>query len=120
MSYSFHIFLFPAGPLCLGKHGHYKDRRLDDTFTSFKRFNRTLEWTCETGAPAILEITPNSSWPDIVYYNSFTHANMGWKIHIIDNGNSKIITNSSNSVNIKNTENILSLFICLIFIYINV
>lgn len=32
----------------------------------------------------MLEITPNSSWPDTVYYNSFTHANMGWKIHIVD------------------------------------
>ena len=36
------------------------------------------------GEGGILEITPNSSWPDFVYYNSFTHANMGWKIHIID------------------------------------
>ena len=32
----------------------------------------------------MLEVTPNSTWPDIVYYNSFTHANMGWKIHIMD------------------------------------
>ncbi|CAB0035781.1 unnamed protein product [Trichogramma brassicae] len=34
--------------------------------------------------PGILEITPNSTWPDVVYYNSFTHANMGWRIHVID------------------------------------
>jgi len=37
------------------------------------------------GDPAILEVTPNTSWPDVVYYNSFTHSNMGWKIHIVDN-----------------------------------
>lgn len=37
-----------------------------------------------TGDGGTLEVTPNSSWPDIVYYNSFTHANMGWKIHIVD------------------------------------
>lgn len=61
------------------------DRRLDDTiFPSFKKYNRTLRYTCETGDPAILEITPNSSWPDVVYYNSFTHANMGWRIRIVD------------------------------------
>jgi hypothetical protein len=57
---------------------------LDDNFATFKKFNRTLRFSCENGDPAILEITPNSSWPDIVYYNSFTHANMGWKIHIVD------------------------------------
>lgn len=73
-----------AGPLCLGKHAGTKDRRLDDTFPTFKKFNRTLRWTCEDGDAAVLEITPNSSWPDTVYYNSFTHANMGWKIHIVD------------------------------------
>ena len=79
--FSFHI---TAGPLCLGKHASDKDRRLDDRYPTFKKFNRSLIWTCETGEPAILEITPNSSWPDVVYYNSFTHANMGWKIHIVD------------------------------------
>lgn len=61
------------------------DRRLDDNFVTFKKFNRTLRSNCDLKEPAaILEITPNSSWPDIVYYNSFTHANMGWKIHILD------------------------------------
>lgn len=73
-----------AGPLCLGKHIETRDRRLDDIFPTFKKFNRTLRWHCDSGDPAILEITPNSSWPDTVYYNSFTHANMGWKIHIVD------------------------------------
>lgn len=73
-----------AGPLCLGKHMPNADRRLDDYFPSFKKFNRSLEYSCEPGGPAILEITPNSSWPDVVYYNSFTHANMGWKIRIVD------------------------------------
>lgn len=40
--------------------------------------------TSAAGEPAILEVTPNTTWPDVVYYNSFTHANMGWKIHIVD------------------------------------
>ncbi|KAK0093076.1 hypothetical protein PV326_014361 [Microctonus aethiopoides] len=72
-----------VGPLCLSKHSD-RDRRLDDVFSSFKKFNRTLIHNCEEGDGGILEVTPNSSWPDIVYYNSFTHANMGWKIHIVD------------------------------------
>lgn len=81
------IFIVSVGPLCLGKHPDTKDRRLDDTYATFKKFNRTLRWSCESGDPAILQITPNTSWPDTVYYNSFTHANMGWKIHIVDSYN---------------------------------
>uniref|UniRef100_A0A4Y0BHE4 DOMON domain-containing protein n=1 Tax=Anopheles funestus TaxID=62324 RepID=A0A4Y0BHE4_ANOFN len=73
-----------AGPLCLARHPEGQDRRLDDNFATFKKFNRTLKWNCDSGEPAVLEITPNTSWPDVVYYNSFTHANMGWKIHIVD------------------------------------
>lgn len=37
-----------------------------------------------TGEGGTLVISPNSTWPDLVYYHSFTHANMGWKIHVID------------------------------------
>lgn len=74
-----------AGPLCISKYQDMADRRLDDNFMTFRKFNRSLRSVCDVGDPAILEITPNSSWPDTVYYNSFTHANMGWKIHIVDN-----------------------------------
>ncbi|XP_049807880.1 protein Skeletor, isoforms B/C [Schistocerca nitens] len=72
-----------AGPLCIGKHNN-RDRRLDDDFETFKKFNRSLIFTCEKGDPAVLKITPNTSWPDVVYYHSYTHPNMGWKIHIVD------------------------------------
>ncbi|XP_068898664.1 protein Skeletor, isoforms B/C [Tenebrio molitor] len=73
-----------AGPLCLAKHKDLTDRRLDDDFPSFRKFNRSLIYTCEEGDPGVLEFTPNTSWPDVVYYNSFTQSNMGWKIHVID------------------------------------
>ncbi|XP_015516965.1 protein Skeletor, isoforms B/C [Neodiprion pinetum] len=72
-----------VGPLCLSKHNG-RDRRLDDDFSSFRKFNRSLIQVCDAGDPGLLEITPNSTWPDTVYYNSFTHANMGWKIHVVD------------------------------------
>lgn len=128
------IRYFPVGPLCLSKHNG-RDRRLDDNFPSFKKFNRTLVQVCEPGKASFdlkflnfsnercsqtkvwkrsrfrrrvkknddcksdflifaylsfagegdtLVISPNSSWPDLVYYQSFTHANMGWKIHVVD------------------------------------
>ncbi|XP_018392527.1 PREDICTED: uncharacterized protein LOC108771679 [Cyphomyrmex costatus] len=72
-----------VGPLCLSKHNG-RDRRLDDNFPSFKKFNRTLVQVCESGEGGTLVISPNSSWPDLVYYHSFTHPNMGWKIHVVD------------------------------------
>lgn len=73
-----------AGPLCLSYHREGQDRRLADNFETFKKFNRSLAYKCESGDPGVLEVTPNTSWPDVVYYNSFTQADMGWKIHIVD------------------------------------
>nr|XP_023011646.1 protein Skeletor, isoforms B/C [Leptinotarsa decemlineata] len=78
-----------AGPLCLSQHKEGQDRRLDDDFVMFKKFNRSLSYHCEDGEPGILEFTPNSSWPDVVYYNSFTQANMGWRIRIVDSFNQR-------------------------------
>lgn len=74
-----------AGPICISKYPPGQDRRLDDNFPTFRKFNRSLISECDGTDGAILEITPNSSWPDTVYYNSFTQRNMGWKIHIVDN-----------------------------------
>lgn len=67
--------------------------------------------SCEAGDPGILEITPNTSWPDTVYYNSFTHANVGWKIHIVDSYN----RNSGNSIKISIvTSFLISIFVILV------
>lgn len=37
-----------VGPLCLAKHKG-TDRRLDDEYPTFKKFNRSLAFSCETG-----------------------------------------------------------------------
>lgn len=91
-----------AGPLCISKYAPGADRRLDENFATFRKFNRSLISDCDGTGSAILEITPNSSWPDTVYYNSFTQRNMGWKIHIVDsyvkagfNCGSNLLTNLS-------------------------
>lgn len=91
-----------AGPLCLSKYPPTLDRRLDDNFPTFRKFNRSLISECDGAGGAILEITPNSSWPDTVYYNSFTQRNMGWRIHIVDsnvkagfNSGSRLLTKLS-------------------------
>ncbi|XP_019868942.2 protein Skeletor, isoforms B/C [Aethina tumida] len=99
-----------TGPLCLSKHKPGKDSRLDDTFLNFKKFNRSLEYSCEQGDPGILEFTPNSSWPDIVYYNSFTQGNMGGKIHIIDSYSARTSSAVSHLSNI--------LIVCSLYLFV--
>jgi len=74
-----------AGRLCLWKHRKEGDRRRDDEFNSFERFRNSLEFECEEGSAAVLEFTPNVTWPDVVYYHSYTTPYMGWKIHVVDN-----------------------------------
>ncbi|XP_060806924.1 protein Skeletor, isoforms B/C [Amyelois transitella] len=72
-----------AGGKCIATRPPGADPRRDARFASFRAFNRSLSWAC-AGAPAELRVAPDSSWPDIVYYNSFTHAGMGGRIFIVD------------------------------------
>jgi hypothetical protein len=61
------------------------DRRLDNSFPTFEKYRNSLKIRCENGSePGILEFTPNSSWPDVVYYGSYYAPNMGWKINVVD------------------------------------
>lgn len=84
-----------SGRLCLWKHRPGEDRRLDDNYLTFERYRNSLELECEEGEPAILEVTPNVTWPDVVYYQSFTHPYMGWKINVVDNFNTRYLLNGS-------------------------
>lgn len=59
-----------AGPLCLA--APTTDPRRDHTYPTFRAYNRSLAWRCPPAPPATLAITPNSSWPDLVYYDSYT------------------------------------------------
>lgn len=80
----FVVAVFIAGRLCLWRHGD-KDARLDSDFESFQKFRNSLKLFCEEGGqPANLELKPDNSWPDVVYYHSYTHPGMGWKINIVD------------------------------------
>ena len=75
-----------VGRKCVWEHGSGGDRRRDDEFRLFSEFRNSLSLTCdEEGQPALLQVTPNITWPDVVYYNSYTTPYMGWKIHIVDN-----------------------------------
>jgi len=73
-----------GGRLCRWQHQATGDRRRDDEFNTFERFRNNLELRCDDGEAALLEIKPNFTWPDTVYYHSYTTPYMGWKIHVID------------------------------------
>lgn len=71
-----------AGRLCVARHAPDVDPRRVDEFATFRAYNRSLVWNCSTvardgdgdGQTATLTVTPDSSWPDRVRYDSFTHA----------------------------------------------
>ena len=76
--------------MCTWTHPETADRRLDYTFEKFTRFRNSLKLECaEEGTAAILTVTPNITWPDVVYYNSYTHPYMGWRINIVDDFNQR-------------------------------
>ena len=35
-------------------------------------------------------------WPDVVYYQSYTHPYMGWKINVVDSFNRRFLLNTAN------------------------
>ena len=81
---------FIAGRLCTWTHTANADRRLDYTFETFERFRNSLRLECaKEGNAAVLTVTPNDTWPDVVYYNSYTHPYMGWRINIVDDFNQR-------------------------------
>ncbi len=98
-----------TGRLCLWKHREGADSRLDDTFDTFERYRNSLKLECEQGEAAILEITPNITWPDLVYYQSYTQPHMGWKIHVVDNFNSRthLVEASASAVKMRSAIHLI-------------
>lgn len=73
-----------SGRLCTWSIPSSFDKRKADSFQSFIQFRSILNYSCEDGNAAILQWTPNVSTPDVVYYQSYTQRNMGYKIIVLD------------------------------------
>ncbi|XP_015785724.1 protein Skeletor, isoforms B/C-like [Tetranychus urticae] len=73
-----------SGRLCLWDYPNSMDARKADNYQTFIQFRNALNYTCEQGNVGLLQWTPNSSTPDVVYYQSFTQRNMGGKIFVLD------------------------------------
>ncbi|KAH8026983.1 hypothetical protein HPB51_000694 [Rhipicephalus microplus] len=79
-----------AGRLCAWVYNTSEPRQADE-FASFPKFRNTLRLQCDDGQPAVLSWMPNDSTPDVVYYQSYTTPNVGWKIVVQD----EIVTGSA-------------------------
>ena len=85
--------------MCTWNHPETADRRLDYTFETFERFRNSLRLECaKEGTAAVLTVTPNITWPDVVYYNSYTHPYMGWRINIVDDFSQRFNYGSGSSI----------------------
>ena len=92
------------GRLCTWNHPDTADRRLYYTFETFERFRNSLRLECaKEGTASVLTVTPNITWPDVVYYNSYTHPYMGWRINIVDDFNRRFPGSGTSSSLIRVT-----------------
>lgn len=112
-----------AGRLCLWSYSKENDPRKADKYVSFTQFRSSLNYTCERGSASLLQWTPTASTPDIVYYQSYTQRNMGWKIVVLDDFSATSqVQGSTGSVSVpSSTRSSSSLSIVLLvssFIYI--
>ena len=82
------------GRLCEWKIDTNSRKRPED-FNTFFEFQRSLNLNCLPGNSGVLRFTPDKSTPDLIYYHCYTHRNLGWKIHIVDNCDHNLFGQSS-------------------------
>ncbi|CAK1594768.1 unnamed protein product [Parnassius mnemosyne] len=75
-------------PTAVGRYCEWTHKTIDQAATSetFEDYMRTLQLECNEGEPAVLNWTVAHETPDLVYYQCYTHNNLGWKIHVVDPG----------------------------------
>ena len=92
---------------------------MDYTFETFERFRNSLRLECaEEGNAAVLTVTPNDTWPDVVYYNSYTHPYMGWRINVVDDFNQRF-NYGSGGATLQSTFTIAFASLAMILLTIN-
>ncbi|XP_048486593.1 protein Skeletor, isoforms B/C isoform X3 [Plutella xylostella] len=75
-------------PTAVGRYCEWTHKTTDQSAVSetFEDYMKTLQLECNEGEPAALNWTVASATPDLVYYQCYTHNNLGWKIHVVDPG----------------------------------
>jgi hypothetical protein len=71
-----------------GRYCEWQHKSVDRSTESetFEEYMKTLRLECDEGEPKTLAWTVDINTPDLVYYQCYTHNNLGWKIHVTDAG----------------------------------
>ncbi|XP_076750805.1 protein Skeletor, isoforms B/C isoform X2 [Xylocopa sonorina] len=73
-------------PTAAGRYCEWVHKTVDMSavMETFEEFFDTLKLECDKGEPAKLVWTVAEDTPDLVYYQCYTHNNLGWKIHVVN------------------------------------
>lgn len=55
-----------------------------DLYQTFSAYQRSLRLDCLHGQVSTLKFVPDSNTPDLIFYQCYTHRNMGWRIKVVD------------------------------------
>lgn len=86
-------------PTAAGRYCEWQHKTVDKSaeIETFEEYMKTLVLECEDGEPGYLNWTVPADAPDLLYYQCFTHNNLGWKINVVDAGYSTAHTLSTPS-----------------------
>ncbi|XP_053947186.1 protein Skeletor, isoforms B/C [Anastrepha ludens] len=73
-------------PTAVGRYCEWVHRTVDRSaeIETFEEYMKTVMLECEEGEPGYMNWTVPLDAPDLLYYQCFTHQNLGWKINVID------------------------------------
>nr|XP_024216271.1 protein Skeletor, isoforms B/C [Halyomorpha halys] len=86
-------------PTAAGKYCEWEHKTVDKSaeFETFTEFFQTLKLNCQPGESAVLNWTVPEESPNILYYQCYTHNNLGWKIHVTDQGYQATLNHATSS-----------------------
>ncbi|XP_067619466.1 protein Skeletor, isoforms B/C [Eurosta solidaginis] len=73
-------------PTAVGRYCEWVHRTVDRSaeIETFEEYMKTVTLKCDEGEPGYLNWTVPLDAPDLLYYQCFTHQNLGWKINVIN------------------------------------
>lgn len=103
-------------PTAAGRYCEWEHKTIDRSaeFETFLDFFDTLKLNCLEGEAAYLNWTVSEETPDILYYQCYTHNNLGWKIHVVDPGYQAIFNGAPHSA--YNMFAFISTCLCALYI----
>ncbi|KAG8286429.1 hypothetical protein J6590_060348 [Homalodisca vitripennis] len=75
-------------PTAAGRYCEWAHKTVDKSLDTptFSEFFQTLRLMCDEGDAAYLNWTVAQETPDLIYYQCYTHKNLGWKINVVEPG----------------------------------